>query len=96
MPLLDTQKSDKPLRDEGRTLIAGYKSRRPVQTLAAAMSAQKRICTKLKKMAPVLEPKFADNGLEAIKILQSHTGSPFLAVRKITCGVGFHNIESTK
>jgi hypothetical protein len=47
-------------------LIAGYKSRRPVQTLTVVMGAQKRIRTELKKMAPVLEPKFTNNGLKAV------------------------------
>jgi hypothetical protein len=48
------------------TLIAGYKSRRPIQTLTVVMGAQKRIRTELKKMAPVLEPKFTNNGLKAV------------------------------
>jgi hypothetical protein len=30
------------------------------------MGAQKRIRTELKKMAPVLEPKFTNNGLKAV------------------------------
>jgi hypothetical protein len=58
------------------------------------MGAQKSIGTELKKMAPILEPKFPHDGLQAIQILQSYAGSPFLAVRKIACRVGFHNIES--
>jgi hypothetical protein len=47
-------------------LIAGYKSRGPIQTLTVVMGAQKRIRTELKKMAPVLEPKFTNNGLKAV------------------------------
>jgi hypothetical protein len=47
-------------------LIAGYKSRRPIQTLTVVMGAQKRIRTELKKMASVLEPKFTNNGLKAV------------------------------
>ena len=62
--------------------------------MTVVMGAQKRIRTELKKMAPVLEPKFANNGLKALQILKSHAGSPFLAIRKITCGLRFHNIES--
>jgi hypothetical protein len=82
-------------RDQARPhLFAGDKSRRPVQTLAAVMSAQKRIRAELKKVASILEPEFTNNGLQTLQILQSHAGSPFLAVRKITCGVRFHNIES--
>jgi hypothetical protein len=53
-------------RDEGPALIAGDESRRPVQALAAMMCAQKRVRTKLKKMASVLKPEFANNRLEAI------------------------------
>jgi hypothetical protein len=75
-------------------LLAGHKTRRPVQPLATMMGAQKSIGTELKKMAPILEPKFPHDGLQAIQILQSYAGSPFLAVRKTTCGVGFHSIES--
>jgi hypothetical protein len=55
---------------------------------------QQRIGTELKKMAPILEPKFPNYGLQTIQIFQSHASSPFLAVRKINCGVGLHNIES--
>jgi hypothetical protein len=58
------------------------------------MSAQKGIGTELKKMAPILEPKFPNDSLQAVQIFQSYAGSPFLAVRKTTCGVGFHSIES--
>ena len=47
-------------------LIAGYKSRRPIQTLIVVMGAQKRIRTELKKMASVLKPKFTNNGLKAV------------------------------
>jgi hypothetical protein len=47
-------------------LIAGYKSRRPIQTLTIVMGAQKRIRTELKKMASVLEPKFTNNGLKTL------------------------------
>jgi hypothetical protein len=55
---------------------------------------QQCIGTELKKMAPVFEPKFPNYGLQAIQIFQPYAGSPFLAVRNVTCGVGFHNIES--
>ena len=58
------------------------------------MSTQKRIRAELKKVASVLEPEFTNNRLQTLQILQSHAGRPFLAVRNITCGVGFHNVES--
>jgi hypothetical protein len=77
-----------------RALIASHKPGRPIQTLAAVMSVQQCIRTELKKMASVLETKFTNHNLQAVQIFQSYASSPFLAIRKITRGVRFHNVES--
>jgi len=44
-------------------LLASHETRRPVQTLSVVMSTEKRVSAKLKKMAPIFEPKFANDGL---------------------------------